>query len=183
VGSLAITATKIQWTVAILASILIPPLSSAVPSQVQGVKVEVTAVSPARGLLHWKVTNTSDVEIYVYDLFLWGPSYRVRTKPDSVVFETSPTEIQNGYPNHVPPLLLLLVPAHESREGDFKDPQIKSSRGKRISFEIGVGSEPYKVIEDYQGVRRRGEGTSSPFNVVLQWSTIFASPLVKVPNK
>nr|MDP9148233.1 hypothetical protein [Acidobacteriota bacterium] len=109
--------------------------NSHVKSNIQGVTVTVTAVSPNMGSLHWKITNNSEVEVYVYDVFLWGTAFGINTKPDTVVFETSPTKIENGFPNHVLPVLLLLIPAHADREGDFKDPEIGKCQGKKISLE------------------------------------------------
>jgi len=179
----AITSMKIGSIVVGLSLCFGGPFSLSATSKVEAVKVEVTSASPVKGALHWRITNTSDVEVYVYDVFLWGSAFGIRRRPDSVVFETSPTKIENGYPNHVPPVLLLLVPAHSDREGDFKDPQIRHARGKRISFEIGVGPEPYRVVQDALNVQKLGEAETSPYNVILKWSTIIESQPVQVPKE
>jgi hypothetical protein len=178
-----ITDMKIRSIVLALTLWFSGPSSSPATSKVEGVKVEVTSVSPSKGVLHWKITNTSDVEVYVYDVFLWGSAFGISTKPDRLVFETCPTKIENGYPYHVPPVLLLLIPSHADREGDFKDPQIRRTRGKKISLEIGVGPEPYNVVQDALNVQKLGEADTSPYNVILKWSTIIESKPIQVPKE
>lgn len=140
------------------------------------VHVEITGVSKASGSLHWKITNTSPVEIYVYDFFLLGPAFRVEHNPDRVVFDTSPTtEEASCPPDRFPPVLLLVIRSGGVVEGEFSDGRIKDLSGKAISLKIAAGSEPYSVVAEAKRLMASGRCEHSPYDAIVRWATIVES--------
>src|SRR5216684_2222384 len=84
--------------------------SATKPPDVSKVRFEVTRVSRKAGLLHWKITNNSDVEVYVYDFFLLGPAFNIERTQNRVVLDATPIETAATCPpDRFPPVLLLVV--------------------------------------------------------------------------
>ena len=150
--------------------------------RVTGVSVQLSSSPQQHGQLHWKITNSSPSEVYVYSFFLYGPAYGTKDKEGKKVFDTVPTAQEGGCPNRFPPVLLLRVPAGDYREGDFRDPVLRGLSGKTASIKIGVGPEPYTVVDEAHRIRWESKScVKSPYDAIFEWSTIQESNAVQVP--
>lgn len=158
-----------------LCSVLGADAQSRTKSAISGVSMELTD-TPLRGQLHWRIDNKSAVPVYVYSFYLWGPAYTTEVKSGVTVLETSPTAREGGCPNRFPPVLLLLVPPGDYREGDFRDKRLWELNGKSVALEIGVGSDPYSVVNEAEAIRWKGKDCSrSPMDAIWEWSTLIES--------
>jgi hypothetical protein len=132
--------------------------------------------------LHWKITNMSNTEIYIYSFFLYGPAYGTEDKTGSVIFDTLPPSLESGCPNRFPPVLLLRVPPGDYREGDFRDDALNTMSGRTVLLKIGGGSEPYSVVAEADRIRWKSRNCSkSPYDAIFEWATIQVSNPVQVP--
>ena len=149
--------------------------------RITGVELQLTTTSKS-GQLHWKITNNSPSEVYVYSFFLYGPSYETEDRGDKKIFYTAPTAEDGGCPNRFPPVLLLQVPFGDYREGDFRDPELKKLSGKTVSLTIGFGPEPYTVVDEAHRIRWKSKNCMhSPYNAIFEWSTTQESNTVQIP--
>ena len=157
--------------------------SKGVPkARVTGVNVQISNSPQRQGQLHWKITNNSPSEVYVYSFFLYGPAYGTEDKDGKRIFDTVPTAQEGGCPNRFPPVLLLRVPSGDYREGDFRDPGLKGLSGKTVLLKIGVGPEPYTVVDEAHRIRWESKNcVKSPYDAIFEWSTILESNAVQVP--
>jgi hypothetical protein len=147
---------------------------------ITGVTVQLTSTNE-KGQLHWKITNASESSVFVYSFFLYGPAYGREHKEGREIFDTAPISRDTGTVNHFPPVLLLMVPSGDYREGDFRDADLKELTGKIVSLKIGVGDNPYSVVEEAQRLRRGQGMESNPYNAIFEWSTIIESNPVQLP--
>lgn len=151
------------------------------PPDVGRVRFEITRESKRAGVLHWKITNKSDVEVYVYDDFLLGPAFDIERGGKRVVFDATPiATMASCPPDRFPPVLLLLVRSGGTIEGDFSDPEIAKSRGKAVSLKIAVGSEPYSVVDEAKRLAS-SNCAHSPYDAIVKWGTILESTRIHVP--
>lgn len=148
---------------------------------VAGVTLQLTT-TPVNGQLHWKISNMSTSSVFVYSFFLYGPAYGREHKDGREVFDTTPTSLDTGTVNHFPPVLLLMVPVGDYREGDFRDPELKEVLGKSVSLKIGVGANPYSVVDEAKRLRQSKKATDNPYNAIFEWATIIESDVVKLPE-
>jgi hypothetical protein len=149
---------------------------SADADRVAGLHLEIRSVSASGASLHWKITNTSDQIVYIYDVFLFGPAFKVQKRSDGVVFDTAPVEtVASCPPNRfLPPLLIPIWPGR-SMEGDFQDPAIKSLvRGQRISLRIAAGPEPDSISREWQEYLK-SDCRHSPYDAIVRWATVIES--------
>ena len=151
------------------------------PPEVSKVRFEITRLSKDAGLLHWKITNSSDDGIYVYNFFLLGPAYNVERSAGKLIFDTSPiVRVASCPPNRVAPLLLLFVRSGGVIEGDFVDEAIKSSgAGDEVSLKIAVGSEPDSVVQEAKRFYN-SDCKHSPYDAIIDWATFLETAPVKV---
>jgi hypothetical protein len=92
----------------------------------EGVHLGVTKPTQDGALVHWKITNTLETAVYVYDFYLWGPAYHLEKQQDRTIINTTPvTEEASCPPNRFAPVPLLAVGPHRTIEGDFTDPDIR----------------------------------------------------------
>jgi hypothetical protein len=144
--------------------------------RVSGVAVEIKSVSPEAGSLHWKITNQSKVEIYLYDVFLLGPAFAIERIPGTTIFDTTPLhKLASCVPNRYLPVLLIVIRSGGTIEGDFADEEIKKlARGTKISLKVAVGPEPYSVIARWQRFLN-SDCKHSPYDAIATWGTIIES--------
>jgi hypothetical protein len=148
-----------------------------------GISVQLTATHTRPDELHWKITNASNESVFVYSYFLYGPAYSTEAKPGKIILDTLPPSPEPGCPNRFPPVLLLMVPSGDYRDGDFRDPALKALAGQTVSFKIGAGLDPYGVVEEANRIRwKSGNCSKSPYDAIFEWATIFESNSVKLPN-
>lgn len=132
-------------------------------------------VTQSDAQLHWKITNSLDVAVYVYDFYLWGPAYSLVRVGDRVRIDTSPViEQRSCPPNRFPPVLLLVVGPRRTITGDFSDPEIKGLEGKQVSLRIAVGSDPYSVVAEAKRFMS-SRCQHSPYDAIVRWGTIIES--------
>ena len=148
-------------------------------SQIKQVRIEATKALSKDALLHWKISNDSDLAVYVYDFYLLGPAYRVERDGSRVVFDTAPVSQEATCPpNRFPPVLLLVVGAHRSIEGDFTDPETKDLGGKQASIRIAVGAEPYTVVAQAKRFFK-SQCRHNPYDAIVRWGTILESNAIQ----
>ena len=151
------------------------------PPDVSKVRFEVTRVSKRGGVLHWKIVNNSDDEIYIYNFYLLGPAYNIEQTPGRVIFDTAPiVRVASCPPNRVAPVLLLGIRSGGMIEGDFSDPEIKKAGGKKVSLKISVGSEPDTVVAETKRFFD-SDCAHSPYDAIVNWGTLLESTRIKVP--
>ncbi len=152
------------------------------PPEVVKVRFEITRLSKDEGLLHWKIRNSSDDGIYVYNFFLLGPAYNVERSAGKLIFDTSPiVRVASCPPNRLAPLLLLFVRSGGVIEGDFVDEEIKrSAAGDEVSLKIAVGSEPDSLVEAAKRFYN-SDCKHSPYDAIIDWATFLESTPAKVP--
>jgi hypothetical protein len=149
------------------------------PSQV---KITVTTSPKKDVLLHWAITNESDVGVFVYNFYLWGPAYEVERNGNRVILNTTPVKEMGGCGlDRLPPILLLVVAPHKTIEGDFSDAELKDVAGKLASMRIAVGSEPFTVVEQAKRFYSDKECRHTPYDAIVQWATILESNTVQLP--
>jgi hypothetical protein len=134
------------------------------------------------GQLHWRISNGSKSSVFVYSFFLYGPALGREHRNEKEVFDTTPTSLDKGTVYHFPPVLLLMVPAGDYREGDFRDPELREVMGRSVSLKIGVGSDPYSVVDEAKRLRQSKKSTDNPYNAIFEWSTIIESNVVQLPE-
>ena len=146
------------------------------------VQLEITRVSKSEGSFHWTLTNRSEVEVYVYDIFLLGPAFRIERFSEKVIFAATPIAMDASCPpNRYLPPLLLLVRSGGRIEGDFSDPEIRTVKANKVSFKIAVGPEPHTVVTK---ARRflQSDCRHSPYDAIVLWGTIIESNAAEIPN-
>jgi hypothetical protein len=150
---------------------------------ITGVGLQLSSTAE-KGQVHWKITNKSQSSVFVYSFFLYGPAYGREHKEGREIFDTTPISRDTGTVNHFPPVLLLMVPSGDYREGDFRDLELKDLAGKTVSLKIGVGANPYSVVEEAKRLRSdRGQSMgSNPYNAIFEWSTIIESNPIQLPG-
>ena len=143
---------------------------------ISGVQVEIGTISVRDGSIHWKITNRSKLEVYVYDVFLLGPSFATEHAPGLMKFDTTPMHVLASCPpNRFLPVLLMVVRSGGSIEGDFADPQIrKLTTGTAVSMRIAVGPEPNSVTTQWQRFLN-SDCKHSPYDAIVDWATIIES--------
>lgn len=143
---------------------------------ISGVQVEIGMISVRDGSFHWKITNRSELEIYVYDVFLLGPAYAIERRPGVVRFDTTPiSPIASCPPNRFLPVLLMVIRSGGSIEGEFADPHIRRlAPGTLVSMRIAVGSEPNSVTTEWQRFLN-SDCMHSPYDAIVRWATIVES--------
>jgi hypothetical protein len=145
----------------------------------EGVRLELTKPTQEGALVHWKITNTLDTAVYVYDFYLWGPAYHIERADSRLIINTTPVAEQASCPpNRFPPVLLLVVGAHRTIEGDFMDTAIKDAGGKLVSMRIAVGSDPYSVVEEAKQFMS-SKCKHSPYDAIVRWGTILESNAIR----
>lgn len=179
----SITASRRLPAWQLLALLLtLPSAASAVKLPQNAVQLEITRVSRSEGSFHWRMVNRLDVEVYVYNVFLLGPAFRVERFPDKVVFAATPITIEPSCPpNRFLPVLLLIVRGGGSVEGDFQDDRLKSVAAQRISFKIAVGPEPYTVVVQANRFLK-SDCKHSPYNAIVDWGTLIESNSVQLSD-
>lgn len=175
--------TKSSLTIACFLAVFLSPgvCQSWHRSPITGVTLQLSTTA-VDGQLHWKISNASKSSVFVYSFFLYGHAYGYEHKGGREVSDTTPTSLDNGTVNHFPPVLLLMVPAGDYREGDFRDPELKKLSGRPVSLKIGVGADPYSVVDEAKRLRQSEKATDNPFNAIFEWSTIIESNAVELPE-
>ena len=161
--------------------ILTPRLSDAQFRKVSqtAVSLEITRPVQQGALFNWKIANKSDVAVYVYDFYLWGPAYHFEEAGERVVIETTPvTERPGCPPNRFPPVLLLVIGPRRTIEGAFSDPDL-NLKGKTTSLRITVGENPYSVVEEAEQFAK-SKCKHSPYDAIVRWGTIIESNTVRL---
>jgi hypothetical protein len=149
------------------------------PKLSAAVSVEIAKANRKDALIHWKITNTLDVAVYVYDFYLWGPAYHIARVGDRVTIETTPIiEQRSCPPDRFPPVLLLVIGPKRAIDGDFSDPQFKSPDQKLISLRIAVVSDPYSVVKEAERFSS-SHCQHSPYDAIVRWGTIIDSNTVE----
>jgi hypothetical protein len=145
------------------------------------VAVTLTRASRKVGTVHWRIENHNDVSVYVYSNYLWGPVFPGEHKADPGVIDTAPNEkAGDSCPTDFPPMLVLIIPPNDFREGDFADPSLKTFEHDTVAFRIGVGPEAERVTND---VYRALKGCkANPYNVIFDWSTTIESAAIPFPK-
>lgn len=148
------------------------------PSQV---KVTVTNSPKKDALLHWAITNESNLGVFVYNFYLWGPAYQVERNGDRVILNTTPVKEMGGCGlDRFPPILLLIVAPHKTIEGDFSDTELRDVAGKLASMRIAVGADPFSVVEQAKRFYNDKECRHTPYDAIVQWGTILESNTVRI---
>jgi hypothetical protein len=149
------------------------------PPDSSKIRLEIIRASQKAGTMHWRLRNGSDAGIYVYNFFLLGPAYSVERGNGKLIFDTTPTKLEDGCaPNRVAPLLLLFVRSGGVIEGDFVDTKIASAGANAVSLKIAVGSEPNSVVEEEKRIYNKTGCGGSPYNAVVNWATFVESNVV-----
>jgi hypothetical protein len=145
------------------------------PTVSQGVHVELEAPRQTGSLFHWKIKNTLQTAVYVYDFYLWGPALHVGVRADRVVFETAPiAEVRSCPPIRFPPVLLLVIGPGRSIEGDFVNAAVRDLEGKPVSLQVAVGTEPYSVVSE--AARYYNSNCEhNPYDAIVRWGTLVES--------
>jgi len=145
----------------------------------QGVHVEVGPPRQTGSLFHWKIKNTLETAVFVYDFYLWGPALHVDTKADRTVFETAPTAEERSCPPYrFPPVLLLAIGPGRTIEGDFVDSPPEGPQGKLVSLQVAVGTEPYTVVN--AAARFYNSNCEhNPYDAIVTWGTLVESAPVR----
>jgi hypothetical protein len=153
-------------------------------TDVSKVRFEITWASKTDRLVHWKISNNSDVEVYVYDVFLLGPAYTTEHRTGMVTFDTTPVDmLASCPPNRFLPVLLMVVRSGGTIEGDFSDAEVeKLTPGTRISLKIAVGSEPDSVIAEWLRFLS-SDCKHSPYDAIVRWGTILESNSIQVSSR
>jgi hypothetical protein len=139
------------------------------------VALEVTTASRDPAILHWKIRNESDFAICVYDFFLWGPAFARTLQGRRTIFDTAPVVEQRSCPpNRFPPVLLLVVGAGRTIEGDFQDDEIRNAQTPSVSLRVVYGIEPYRVVEQAKRFAQ-SKCKYSPYDAIVQWGTVLES--------
>ncbi|HEX3154956.1 MAG TPA: hypothetical protein VHV32_10040 [Candidatus Angelobacter sp.] len=182
---------KTRWPVSSFVLVLLALLpmshSAAQPPhtpRINQVQVEITKASRKEASVHWKITNNSEVAVYVYDVFLWGPAYRTESQQqtDKIVIDTAPVmEEPSCPPNRFPPVLLLMVGKGRSIEGDLTDDAIKDIKAKNVSLRISVGPEPNTVVSEAKRFFNSG-CTHNPYDAIVRWGTILESNTIQLSS-
>jgi hypothetical protein len=144
------------------------------------VVLNVKAV-PGSSQLHWTITNRSPSAVYVYSYYLYGPAFSLTKGVTMTTLNTTPTTLEGSCPYLFPPVLLLRVPAGDYREGDFRDSQLENFHGKSVNLSIGVGLNPYAVVSKAAKLRNANNCKKSPYNAIVEWSSIVRSNSVQIP--
>jgi hypothetical protein len=148
--------------------------------RVSGVKVEIMAIARAAGSLRWRITNQSNAEVYVYDVFLLGPALEIERDSGMAVFSTTPSNaLASCPPNRLLPPLLMVIRSGGTIEGEFSDLEIKKLvSGTRIALKIAVGPEPDSVMSEWQRYLK-SDCKHSPYDAIVNWATMVQSkPLI-----
>jgi hypothetical protein len=149
--------------------------------KVSNVELEIGNVSTASGSLHWKIRNRSDVEVYVYDVFLLGPAFEVQRQASAVTFSTAPTRmLASCPPNRFLPVLLMVVRPCGTIEGIFSDSELKKlAPGTTVSMQVSVGPDPYSVAAEWQQFLN-SNCEHSPYDAIVRWGTTIESNAVRL---
>lgn len=169
----------------VLLLIAVLPCGAGASEKVQAsqVKVNVTNSPKKDVLLHWAITNESDVGLFVYNFYLWGPAYEVERNGNRVILNTTPVKEMGGCGlDRLPPILLLVVAPHKTIEGDFSDTELKDMAGKSASIRIAVGADPFTVVEQAKRYYYNDKQCRhTPYDAIVQWGTIVESNTIQIP--
>ena len=147
----------------------------------QGVHVEVGPPVQTGSLFHWKIKNSLDTAVFVYDFYLWGPALHVSSKTDRTVFETSPIiEVRSCPPYRFPPVLLLVIAPGRTIEGDFADSEVRDLKGKMFSLQVAVGPEPESVVTEAKRFFN-SNCEHDPYDAIVRWGTLIESTPIQLP--
>ena len=178
-GSLLRGAKRVLALELLALSVALPNAAGAGKLPPNAVQLEITRVSRSEGSFHWRMVNHLDLAVYVYDVYLQGPAYRVEHFPDRVVFAATPiAAVASCPPNRFLPVLLLFLRPGVAIEGDFQDDLLKSVSAKRISFKIAVGPEPYTVVAEAERFMNSA-CRHSPYDAIVRWATLIESDPVE----
>jgi hypothetical protein len=173
--------TDVALASILFVSCLVLPVRSQIPTRMTIGKVKVHLTTTSRSdQLHWDIINESDRPVFVYSYFLYGPAYGRQSVDSRAILTTTPLSLDEGTVNHFPPVLLLMIPAHDDREGYFRDSEIKTLAGHEVSLKIGVGSDPYSVVQNAHALRY-GKSQGNPYNAIFAWAKIIESNAVQLP--
>jgi hypothetical protein len=140
------------------------------------VRFELKAASKASGTIHWSISNQSAGAIFVYDFFLWGPALKVEDRANQVVFDTTPTEISKSCgPNHLAPVVLVVIGPGRTIQGDFSDDALRKVKADSVSMRIAVGGDPYSVVDEVRRLDSSRRCDEDPYNAIVRWGTIVES--------
>lgn len=137
---------------------------------------------PTRESSIGKITNGSKRAIFVYDVFLLGPAFKVDRTSRGTVFNATPTDALASCPPNrtIPPLLIVMWPGRRI-EGDFVDPEIRRvAPGEKVSLRIAVGPEPDSVVAEWNRFMN-GDCIHSPYDAIVNWATFIESNPVRIP--
>lgn len=153
------------------------------PAVQRGVSVEIEPPVLKGSLFHWKIKNSLDTAVYVYDFYLWGPAFQIETPDDRLVIDTAPvSEVRSCPPNRFPPVLLLVIAPGRTIEGDFADSEIKNAERKPVLIRIAVGSDPYSVVAEAKRFYYDGHCRHNPYDAIVRWGTILESNILELPE-
>lgn len=173
---------KSLWLVALIFNCLSGGrLNAGGPTKVSNVELEIESVSTASGSLHWTIRNRSDVEVYVYDVFLLGPAFGVQHEAGAATFSTAPTStLASCPPNRFLPVLLMVIRSGGIIEGILADPEIKKlAPGTTVSMKIAVGPDPHSVVAEWQKFLN-SDCKHSPYDAIVHWGTTIESNAVRL---
>lgn len=168
----------IAFAAALCLCVSLPGSAQSRPSLDVALKVRTV---PGSSQLHWTITNGSPSAVYVYSYYLYGPAYSLTKGAAMTTLDTTPTALEGSCPYLFPPVLLLRVPAGDSREGDFRDSQLENLHGKSVNLSIAVGLNPYAVVLRASQLRKAKNCNKSPYNAIVEWSSTVKSNSVQIP--
>jgi hypothetical protein len=149
------------------------------PTISHGVHVELGPPRQTGSLFHWKIKNTLETAVFVYDFYLWGPALHIGTKADKTVFETAPTAEERSCPPYrFPPVLLLAIGPGRTIEGDFVDSPPEGLEGRPVSLQVAVGTEPYSVVTEAARFYN-SNCEHNPYDAIVRWGTVVESAPVR----
>jgi hypothetical protein len=141
----------------------------------QDLKLEISRPAERKTLLHWKISNSSQQALFVFDFYLWGPAYRVEQNGKDTVIETTPIKDEQGcVPNRFPPMLLLHLRPGGIIEGDFEDDAITIPKDSRVSLVVAYGTDAYSLQDRVKKIFG-SKCSESPYNAILQWGHLLYS--------
>jgi hypothetical protein len=146
------------------------------------VSFQLTKTSQEGALVHWRITNSLGIAVFVYDFYLWGPPYHVDREQNRIVIETTPIDEEPSCPpNRFPPVLLLVIGPHRTIEGDFTDSTINGIKGKLVSMKIAVGTDPYTVVQEAKQFMS-SSCKHNPYDAIVRWGVILQSNEIAIPQ-
>ena len=145
-------------------------------------RLEIQPDPTGRTLVNWSITNRTDLAIYVYDFFLWGPAPWNDEKGDVTILGTAPSKEQHTCPpNRNVPVLLLVIAPGRTIHGDFLDDRLRLAPKSKVAMRIAIFSEPYTVAEEQKRFLD-SKCEHSPNDAIVREGTIVESNVVQLLN-